>query len=251
MLMTMRACTEATRALGYVTAAALDRAHRHPDADVRRSEFAFAELMIPIVKGWSTEVAQRTTHLGVQVHGGMGYIEESGAAQYVRDARITTIYEGTTAIQANDLIGRKIARDGGAALNAAIATMRDGRLALSENGSDDLAIVGARLRVGIDALEEAARWIVARYRNEPRTVLAGAGPFLELAGIVCGGAALGRAALIAAKKLAAGEGDAAFWRAKIATARHFADHCLTATAGLRDTVVEGAGSVLALADDDF
>jgi alkylation response protein AidB-like acyl-CoA dehydrogenase len=124
MLMTMRAQTEAARSLGYVTAAALDRAHGHPDADVRKRELAFAELMIPIVKGWNTEIAQQTAYLGVQVHGGMGYIEESGAAQYARDARITTIYEGTTGIQANDLIGRKIARDGGKALLAAIARMR-------------------------------------------------------------------------------------------------------------------------------
>ena len=125
MLLSMRACTEAARALGYVTAAALDLAHRHPDEAVRARKRAFAELMIPIVKGWSTEVAQRTASLGVQVHGGMGYIEETGAAQYLRDARITTIYEGTTGIQANDLIGRKIARDRGAALLAAIADMRE------------------------------------------------------------------------------------------------------------------------------
>src|SRR4030095_2781002 len=124
MLMPMRANPEAGRALGYVTAAALDRADRHPDADVRQRELAFAELMIPIVKGWNTEVAQQTAYLGVQVHGGMGFIEETGAAQYLRDARITTIYEGTTGIQANDLIGRKIVRDGGKALLAAIGTMR-------------------------------------------------------------------------------------------------------------------------------
>src|SRR5215467_9783116 len=120
MLLTMRANVEAGRALGYVTAAALDRAHRHPDADVRKRDLAFAELMIPIVKGWSTETAQQVASLGVQVHGGMGFIEETGAAQYLRDARITTIYEGTTGIQANDLIGRKIARDGGKALFAAV-----------------------------------------------------------------------------------------------------------------------------------
>ena len=125
MLLTMRACAEAARALGYVTAAALDRAHRHPDAGERERELAFAELMIPIVKGWSTEMAQHVASLGVQVHGGMGFIEESGAAQYLRDARITTIYEGTTGIQANDLIGRKIARDGGKALTATIVAMRD------------------------------------------------------------------------------------------------------------------------------
>ena len=251
MLMTMRAQTEAARALGYVTAAALDRAHRHPDADVRKRELAFAELMIPIVKGWNTEVAQQTAYLGVQVHGGMGFIEESGAAQYVRDARITTIYEGTTGIQANDLIGRKIARDGGRTLLATIETMRGVHRKLSGAGSDDLAAIGMRLGAGVDALESAARWIIARWGEDPRCVLAGAGPFLELAGTVSGGAQLGRAALVAAEKLAAGDGDASFLRAKITTARHFADHCLTKAPGLRDAVVAGAVGVLALADEQF
>ena len=251
MLMTMRAYTEAARALGYVTAAALDRAHRHPDADVRTRELAFAELMIPIVKGWSTETAQQTAYLGVQVHGGMGFIEESGAAQYVRDARITTIYEGTTGIQANDLIGRKIARDGGKAMRVAIESMHSVHRSLADAGQDELAIIGTRLHAAVDALEDATRWIVAHWAADPRAVLAGAGPFLELAGVVCGGAELGRAALVAAKKLAAGEGDADFLRAKLATSRHFADHALTKASGLRDTVVAGAGSVLALPEAQF
>jgi alkylation response protein AidB-like acyl-CoA dehydrogenase len=251
MLMTMRACTEAARALGYVTAAALDRAHRHPDAEVRRRELVFAELMIPIVKGWSTEVAQKTTYLGVQVHGGTGFIEESGAAQYVRDARITTIYEGTTGIQANDLIGRKIARDGGKALFDAVTAMRGVQRALTDSGSDELAAIGARLRESLEALENAARWILAGYSANPRAVLAGAGPFLELAGIVFGGGELARSALIANAKLKSGDGDAAFLRTKIATARHFGDHCLTSAPGLRDAITDGAASVLALAEEDF
>jgi 3-(methylsulfanyl)propanoyl-CoA dehydrogenase len=229
----------------------LDRAHRHPDADLRRRDFAFAELMIPILKGWSTEVAQRTAYLGVQVHGGMGFIEESGAAQYVRDARITTIYEGTTGIQANDLIGRKIVRDKGKALSVAIAEMRAVCEPLGDAGSDHLSSIGVRLSAGVDALDAAARWIVASFDADPRAVLAGAGPFLELAGTVCGGAQLGRAALRAAKKLDSGDGDPGFLRAKIATARHFADHCLAQAPGLRDTVVAGATGVLALAEDQF
>jgi len=251
MLMTMRAQTEAARSLGYVTAAALDRAHGHPDADVRKRELAFAELMIPIVKGWNTEIAQQTAYLGVQVHGGMGYIEESGAAQYARDARITTIYEGTTGIQANDLIGRKIARDGGKALLAAIARMRGVQGQLAAAGSDELAVIGRRVRAAVDALEEATHWIVERQREGPRAVLAGAGPFLELCGTVCGGVELGRGALAAARRLAAGDGDADFLRAKITTSRHFAEHCLTKAPGLRDTIVAGAESVLALAEAQF
>ena len=251
MLMTMRACTEAARALGYVTAAALDRAQRHPDANVRRRELAFAELMIPIVKGWNTEVAQKTAYLGVQVHGGMGYIEESGAAQYVRDARITTIYEGTTGIQANDLIGRKIARDGGRTLVDALDALRGVRDGLRESGSASLATIDVRLGAAIDALDDTSRWIVSRYREDPRTVLAGAGPFLELAGLVFSGGELSRASLLAQAKLDRGRGDAAFLQAKVATARHFADHCLTHAAALRDTVMNGAASVLALAENDF
>ena len=152
--MTMRAYTEAARALGYVTAAALDPRIGIPMRTCARRKLAFAELMIPIVKGWSTEVAQQIAYLGVQVHGGMGFIEETGAAQYVRDARITTIYEGTTGIQANDLIGRKIARDGGAALAAAIATCATSS-ARSAARRRSLAAIGARLRRGLDALGDA------------------------------------------------------------------------------------------------
>ncbi|HUO67195.1 MAG TPA: acyl-CoA dehydrogenase [Gammaproteobacteria bacterium] len=251
MLMTMRAYTEAARALCYVTAAALDRADRHPDAAARKRELAFAELMIPIVKGWSTEVAQRVAHLGVQVHGGVGYVEETGAAQYARDARITTIYEGTTGIQANDLIGRKIARDEGRALAAAVAVVRgiEGELTGARNG--DLAVIGTRLRAGTDALEDAGRFVATRYRQDPRGVAAGAVPLLELGGIVFGGAQLARAALVAARRLSAGEGEANFLRAKIVTARHFADHVLPHAGALHESIVSGAASVLALSDDQF
>jgi alkylation response protein AidB-like acyl-CoA dehydrogenase len=251
MLMSMRACTEAARSLSYVTAAALDHAHRHPDAETRRRKLAFAELMIPIVKGWSTEVAQHIAYMGVQVHGGMGFIEETGAAQYARDARITTIYEGTTGIQANDLIGRKIVRDAGAALGAAVADMREVEQQTTDVANPDVAAIGARLRGALDAFVEAGRFVVETYRADPRAVLAGAVSFLELAGIVCGGAQLARAASIAASKLAAGDGDGAFMRAKIATARHFADHYLTRARGLTETIVSGSTAALAHADEAF
>jgi alkylation response protein AidB-like acyl-CoA dehydrogenase len=251
MLMTMRAYTEAMRAVGYVTAAAMDFARHHPDDATRKKHQAFVDLMIPIVKGWSTETAQEVAYLGVQVHGGMGFIEETGAAQFARDARITTIYEGTTGIQANDLIGRKIMRDRGAALALAIADMRSVASALTARDSAELTAIGSRLRAGVDALEAAAQFVVERFREDPRAVLAGAVPFLELGGIVCGGAQLGRAALIAATRLAASEGDPGFMRTKIATARHFADHCLTQAPGLRDTVVTGSPAALALAEEAF
>jgi hypothetical protein len=249
MLMTMRAYTEASRALGYVTAAALDRAHAYPDPASRRRELAFAELMIPIVKGFGTEMAQRVAYLGVQVHGGMGFIEETGAAQYARDARITTIYEGTTGIQANDFVVRKIVRDEGTALKAAITEVRDIERGLASAENPHFAAIGTRLRAGVDALADAATFAVCTYRQDPRAVLAGAVPMLELAGLVFGGAQLARGAAIAAAKLARGEGDAGFMRAKIATARHFADHLLTQAPGLRDTIVDGATGVLALADE--
>jgi alkylation response protein AidB-like acyl-CoA dehydrogenase len=176
MLLTMRAHVEAERALAYVTAAAMDRAHRHSDAQTRKNQQAFAELMIPIVKGWGTEMAQQMASLGIQVHGGMGFVEETGAAQYLRDARITTIYEGTTGIQANDLVGRKVARDGGQALAAAIASMRETEVALS--GSDDamLRAIAVRLQAGLDALEEAGRFVATRFRQDPNAVLPGPFP---------------------------------------------------------------------------
>ena len=249
MLMTMRAYAEAARALGYVTAAALDHAHADPDHAKRRQQLAFAELMIPIVKGWGTEMAQHVTYLGVQVHGGMGFIEETGAAQYARDARITTIYEGTTGIQANDLVTRKIVRDEGSALKAAIAQVRVVERELAGANDADLAAIGTRLRAGADALADAASFAIDSYRDNPRAVLAGAVPMLELAGLVFGGAQLARGAVIAAAKLARGEGDADFMRAKTVTARHFADHLLAQAPGLRDTIIDGSAGVLALADD--
>ena len=246
MLMSMRARVEAMRALAYVTAAAQDHAHNNPDEAARRHAQAFAELMIPVVKGWSTESAVDIASLGIQVHGGMGFIEETGAAQHLRDARITTIYEGTTAIQANDLIGRKIAREQGATIKEVIAVMRDAAAGLD----GDLTGVGERQRVAVDALERAVSWLVANFSAEPKAVHAGAVPFLHLFGIVAGGWQLGRAALIARTKMAAGDGDP-FWPAKLATTRFFADHFLTQAPGLAESVVAGAAGALDMADDSF
>jgi hypothetical protein len=249
--MSMRSQTEAMRALAYVAAAALDKGRHHPEPAERQRNQALVDLLTPIVKGWCTEQAVEIASIGIQVHGGTGFVEESGAAQYLRDARITTIYEGTTGIQANDLVGRKIARDGGDALAAAIDEMRQTESGLMTAGDASLAVIGTRLRAGLDALADAAGFVVRRYRDDPRSVLAGSVPLLELAGIVCGGAQLGRAALIATTKLAAKDGDAGFLRAKIATARHFADHVLTHAPALRDTVVEGSSAMLAIADEQL
>ena len=246
MLMSMRSRIEAMRAIAYVTAAAQDHAHSNPDESARRKAQAFADLMIPVVKGWSTESAVDIASLGIQVHGGMGFIEETGAAQHLRDARITTIYEGTTAIQANDLIGRKIAREQGATALAVIGEMR----AVAGRLDGDLAVIGARLAVAVDALDRAVSWIVANFSADPKGVHAGAVPFLHLFGIVAGGWQMGRAAIIARERLAAGESDP-FWSAKLATVRFFADHFLTQASGLAESVVGGAAGTLELADESF
>jgi hypothetical protein len=246
MLMSMRSRIEAMRAIAYVTAAAQDHAHNNPDEAARRKAQAFADLMIPVVKGWSTESAIDIASLGIQVHGGMGFIEETGAAQHLRDARITTIYEGTTAIQANDLIGRKIAREQGATARAVIAEMRT--VAAGLDG--ELAGIGARLSVAVDALEAAVSWIVANFSADPKGVHAGAVPFLHLFGIVAGGWQLGRAAGIARERLGSGDSDP-FWTAKLATARFFADHFLTQAPGLAESVVGGAAGALEMAEDSF
>ncbi len=250
MLMTMRAQIEAARAIAYVTAAAYDASHRSPDDATRRQNQAFYEYLVPVVKGWSTERSIEVASLGVQVHGGMGFIEETGAAQHYRDARILTIYEGTTAIQANDLVGRKTVRDGGAVAKGIVAQVRRTAAGLASNDAD-LAAIAKRLTAGADALEAVVDFVVANMKSDVRAVFAGSVPYLELAGIVLGGWQMARAAAIATAKLDAGDGDADFLRAKIATARFFADHLLSRATGIRDGIVEGADAVMALEAGQF
>ena len=250
MLMTMRALTEGARSLAYVAAAACDAGQHAADAETRKRNMAVYEFLVPIVKGWSTEMSLEVTSLGVQVHGGMGFIEETGAAQYYRDARILTIYEGTTAIQANDLIGRKTARDGGAVSRALIAAMGE-TLQELEGRDGDLGAIRNALAAGSQSLEEAVTFIVASSRSDVRAVFAGSVLYLKLAGVVLGGWQLARAALAARRLLDAGEGDAAFLSAKIATARFFADHVLSQAPALRHSIVSGAAGALALEDVQF
>jgi alkylation response protein AidB-like acyl-CoA dehydrogenase len=251
MLMSMKSQAEATRALAYVTAAGIDKAHHHPDKDERARNQAFVDLMIPVVKGWSTETAIEVASTGIQVHGGMGFIEETGAAQYLRDARITTIYEGTTGIQANDLIGRKVAREGGTTAKAVLAQIDATVAALRASGSAELGVIGTRLAAGRKAAAECVDWIVATSGTDPKAVHAGAVPFLKLCGVVFGGWQMARAALAAQARLAKGEGDAAFLNAKVTTARFFADHHLSQATALRDVVLEGSAGVLALTEEQF
>jgi len=249
MLMTMRALTEGCRAMASVAAAAYDAAHHHPDAEVRRQNQAFYEFMVPLVKGYSTEMSLQVTDLGVQVHGGMGFIEETGAAQYYRDAKILTIYEGTSAIQANDLVGRKTARDGGQMARAIAAQIEATERELAAGGADAQA-VARRLAAGRQAFLDVVDFIVAQAKADPNAAYAGSVPYMLLAGNLVAGWQLGRALLVAEQQLAQGQ-DAAFMKAKIATARFYADHILTRIPGVRDAIVEGADSITAMPLEAF
>jgi alkylation response protein AidB-like acyl-CoA dehydrogenase len=251
MLLSMKAATEAMRALAYVTAAALDNARRHPDTEARKRHQVFADLMIPIVKGWCTETAQEIAYTGVQVHGGMGFIEETGAAQHYRDARIITIYEGTTGIQANDLVGRKTARDAGAAAFAVIGEMENLDAELGRQTGAEFAAIRRELAAAAKALRSSVEWVVKTYGSDLRAVHAASVPYLELWGLAAGGWQLARAALVSAQRLGEGAGDASFYRAKIATARFYADYYLPQTQALQHAVVTAGESVLALADEQF
>jgi alkylation response protein AidB-like acyl-CoA dehydrogenase len=246
MLMLMKSQTEAMRALAAVAAVSLDAARLHPTAGERRRHQAVADLLIPVVKGWCTETSVEVASLGVQVHGGMGFIEETGVAQHFRDSRITPIYEGTTAIQANDLVGRKLARDGGAAAGALISEMRVLQSGLQKMPA--LAAAAAVFSDAVDALERSIEYVVSRYGSDFKEVSVGAVPLLKLFGIVAGGGQLLRSAAIASERLAgAGEGPLPrrFYRAKIETAGFYAHHVLSQAPGLAHAIVHGASEALA------
>ncbi|MCZ4305260.1 acyl-CoA dehydrogenase [Denitromonas ohlonensis] len=244
MLMDMKSRTEATRAIAYYVAGCMDRAKSHPDETVRGANQRRLELLTPVVKGWCTEAAQGVTWNGIQVHGGMGFIEETGACQHMRDARITTIYEGTTAIQANDLIGRKVAREGGHAMRALLEDMATTRRQLDGHGDAQMRHIGAALGGGMYALAEATDWLLANYDAHPQAAAAGAVPFLKLAGTVAGGWLMARSALVAFERLA--DSDDGFYAAKLITARYFSEHVLPEANSYRDAIVNGSESVLAM-----
>ena len=250
MLLTMKSQTEAMRALAYTAAAALDKAGRHPEEGERRRNQALVDLLTPVVKGWCTEQGVEVASIGVQVHGGMGFVEETGAAQYLRDARITTIYEGTTGIQANDLVGRKVAFEKGASAFAFIADLRRLDPQLGGMGSD-FGTARANLSHALDALESATRWLVETYPKDAKAVAAVAVPYLKLFGTVAGGGLMMRSATIAHAKLAEPQSDRDFLSAKIGTARFYAEHILPQSSALADTVLSGAQSVLALDEAQF
>ena len=249
MLMDMKSRTEAGRALAYYVAGCMDRAKSHPDADVRAANQRRLELLTPVVKGWCTENAQGITWNGVQVHGGMGFIEETGAAQYMRDARIITIYEGTTAIQANDLIGRKTAKEGGQSMRQLLAEIAETGAALRASDDARLKAIADALGDGIAALDEATNWLIGNYDANPQAAAAGSVPFLKLTGIVVGAWLMARSAAIAVERLDAADGD--FYKAKLATASYFVQHVVPEANSYRDAIVGGAESVLALEEALF
>ncbi|TMH04370.1 MAG: acyl-CoA dehydrogenase [Betaproteobacteria bacterium] len=250
MLMTMRAYTEGCRAMALVAAAAYDAADRHPDPEVRKQNAAFYEYMVPLVKGYSTEMSLDVASLGVQVHGGMGFIEETGAAQYLRDAKILTIYEGTTAIQANDLVGRKTARDGGAVALGVAKQIAATEADLAKRSSVAARAMLKRLTPAREAFQQTVDFVAGQTKASPNAVFAGSVPYLMLAANVVAGWQMARALMVAEDRLAEGV-DPEFMRAKITTARFYADHLLSKVPGLRDSIVDGADSVIEMTLEAF
>jgi hypothetical protein len=237
------------RSISYVTAAGLDAAHRHADAASRAAAQARVDLMTPVVKGWCTEISQVLTSIGVQVHGGMGYVEETGVAQYLRDARITTIYEGTTGIQANDLVGRKIQKDGGASLGSLITDLKAADAGLARHPA--LAGVRKAHAEGCKALEQAVTWLMENQRRSPQAPAAAAYHLLMLLGTVTGGWQLARAAVVASERLARDPADRAFYKGKIATARFYAGQVMPQATAHSLAITTGSDALLELTEADF
>ena len=250
MLMYMKANIEAMRAIAYVTAVELDRVKAEPDESRKAAAQARLDLMTPIVKAWCTETGQILASLGLQVHGGMGYIEETGAAQYYRDARITTIYEGTTGIQAGDLVGRKILRDQGESLQAFIADVSKTDAELARHG-DSLETIRVALKDGCQALVGATEWLFGNFSKDVNIPGAVSFNFLMLMGTVAGGWQMARAAVTAADYLNADGADKEFYEAKIITARFYAEQVLPMAGAYRRVVESGSESTMALSEDQF
>jgi hypothetical protein len=250
MLMTMKSLIEAMRATAYVTASALDVAHHIEDADMRAAALERSALLTPVVKGWMTEVAQELTSIGVQIHGGSGFIEETGVAQHMRDAKILTIYEGTTGIQANDLVGRKVLADSGQGMQRLLQEMVDFDATLASCGPDLDSIRNA-VATGHKRLEEATNWLLGKAQGEPAIVYLAAFDYLMLAGTVIGVWQMARAAEVSHKKLAANEDNADFYKAKIITARFYAEEVLPRSAGHVEAITSDGNSAMELPEDQF
>ena len=250
-LMAMRAEIEAMRAVAYAAARASDLYYRHPDEAERQRNKSRLDLLTPVVKGWCTERSVELTSIGVQVHGGMGYIEETGASQHFRDARITPIYEGTTAIQANDLVGRKIIRDGAKSARSLFAEMRALDGGLASNADESAAVMRTALKSAIDDASAVVDWLLDVARRDPRLPAAASIKVLHVFGTLLGGYEMARALLAASKQLAAGEGDPQFLKAKVVTARFYAEQILPQTASLRGAIADASETALAFDVDSF
>jgi acyl-CoA dehydrogenase len=242
MLLWMRSQTRAARAICYQTAVAIDRSHRDPSEAQRQAMHERASLLTPVAKAYSTDVGIKVASLGIQVHGGMGYVEETGAAQHLRDARITAIYEGTNGIQAIDLVTRKLPMSGGAALRALVCELRSTVAAV--RSSNDLAFgaTAFRLAEAVESLDRASTWLAGELGPRPQAALAGAAPYVRLFALAAGGCALAEEAL-AARRVDSANGAGANAAGRIAVARFFADAVATASAGLERTIIEGADAV--------
>ena len=250
MLMLMKSQVEAMRAVNYACAFEYDLAERHNDTDVRAAAERRGDLLTPVVKGWSTEVGQKLTSVGVQIHGGMGFVEETGAAQYLRDSRITTIYEGTTGIQAADLVGRKTLRDGGKAIRELIADMKVTLDLMNGDSDQTLQIIRDSFAQSVDDLEFVVDWLLAS-ADDPRLAAAAASSYLHLAGITCGGWMLARSAALSALQLKDGTTDRGFYDAKIDAARFYATQVLPETSALRTAIVQGSETIADLGVSSF
>ena len=252
MLLTMKSQVEAMRAVALQTCSYLDRALHHADEAERANYQSLFDLLTPVVKGWCTEQSIEITSMGVQVHGGMGFIEETGAAQYLRDARITPIYEGTTGIQANDLIGRKVSSEHGVTAFQLIGFMRQTLHDLDAfKDHSGLSMIRDKFEISVEALEESVRWVVETYSKDPQTASAGSVPLLKLFGTVAGGWMLARSAIIAKTGLDAGGSNAKFYRNKLATSRFYAENILPLSGVLKDQVVAGHKTIVALDESYF
>ncbi|MBN8919532.1 MAG: acyl-CoA dehydrogenase [Rhizobiales bacterium] len=240
MLLTMQALTRASRALCYATAAAIDGSHRADDDAVRRAANDRASLLTPVAKAFSTDIGTEVASLGVQVHGGMGFIEETGAAQHYRDARIAQIYEGTNGIQAIDLVLRKLPLGGGAVVKAYIGELRDTAAEVARSNNPAFGKTAQKLDEAIDALERATDWLLGQLGGAQEAALAGATPYLRLFGITAGGAALASEALAAVRL-----GETAKPGERVPLARFFAENLCVQAEGLEASVVEGADSLAA------
>jgi alkylation response protein AidB-like acyl-CoA dehydrogenase len=243
MLLHMKASIEAMRGLTYMAAAALDVVRFSPDEDTRRAAQARVELLTPIVKACATDMGCEVASMGVQIHGGMGFIEETGAAQYVRDARIAPIYEGTNGVQAGDLAFRKTVRDQGVAAQSFVAEMR--AVAAEATGIEGLQSIGKALTAGIAALDPVIDWMVAEGRNAPAKAAAGAYSYLRLFGLVAGGYVMTQAAIAAASE------DAPFAAAKRAAAQYYADVLLPGADALAAATIATHASIAAMPEDQF